>query len=242
MKKLLGTVALLAASAAAIAADLPRARNRTQDGDTPFLVNKGGVQTEAGRIDGATAGWLIGPTGIATSNVNGAIHKVYGNLVAGFVSSSAGSGEFAVGSNTRFGSGSAQAARTDSTTGGTGITFTNQTSDTVAALVFGANTAGQATSTNSATKGYMTQDGSWALGVGITPSSYVSLGQATGSIAQWSCTAAPTQTCTTMCTTEPTGVDTGSGQCIAAWTSGNNPSTCATSAANQHCLCAGTKL
>lgn len=51
---------------------------------------------------------------------------------------------------------------------------------------------------------------------------------------------ASNQTCTTTCGTPPTGqgLNASSGNCVAAWNSSGNPSTCATSAANNFCMCA----
>lgn len=105
----------------------------------------------------------------------------------------------------------------------------NGTGSPVTAIVYGNNTAADSLllTPRNATCAGLTLDGNGS--VRLTNAS------CTISTMMASITSSSNQTCTTTCG----GAPLSAGTCISAWTSGGSLSTCATSAANQRCLCAG---
>jgi hypothetical protein len=129
-----------------------------------FWTNQTAAMMLAGTVDSGGS-WTLGPSASVTvSNTNGGIHKVVGNLVSGVVTSTNASGEFGISTNLRWGSGPAQSSRTDSVTGGAGISFVNSTTDAGGGITFAMNQTGDATSANSNVVGQITHAGVWIIG------------------------------------------------------------------------------
>ncbi len=105
--------------------------------------------------------WTFGPA--VTGNFAGQRHIVSGYLYGGNVTSTTNSGAFGIGTNYRASSNNAEAGRTDTATGGSGIVFINRTTDSDAGILFYANQAADATSTGADLTGYITQSGFWVL-------------------------------------------------------------------------------
>lgn len=109
--------------------------------------------------------WQIGPA--VTSNTTGQRHIINGSLYAGNVTSTDESGNIALGTNIRFGGSTGLNGRSNTTTGGCGISLDNRTSDTNAAISFYVNKAGDTTTTTGNRVIDIYQDGQTILYNGV---------------------------------------------------------------------------
>ncbi len=190
-----------------------------------------------------TAGgaWTLGP--LITNNVNGQRHVISGSLNAGNVTATTNSGYFALISNARASGSNALDARTNSTTGGSGIGLSNSTSATGSAIEMFVNQPGDTTGTNGDVALTIDHNGRVFTPFGIKSSERIEVEGATNSgtfIGIYETNALAATTCTTQCNTNATtnGLASGTGACLAAFTA-SAVTTCADAAGTRFCLCAG---
>lgn len=126
----------------------------------PGLVGTG-TQTFAGN---KTFNGTVQLGSSVTNNYTGSQHLISGYLYAGNVTSTVGSGQLGIGTNVRISSGAAETGRTNTTTGGAGIRFTNHTSASGNAIEFFSNQPGESTSTGATQIMTGSHAGAWTLG------------------------------------------------------------------------------
>lgn len=125
-----------------------------------FETYNASANLDSGAIS-ASGAFTLGP--LVTNNYTGQRHLVSGGLFAANVTSTAASGNIGFGVNVRYSGNTAEGGRTDSTTGGAGIYFSNDTTVGNPAIRFYANAPGDATNTTAAVVGSIAHSGSWAL-------------------------------------------------------------------------------
>lgn len=146
-----------------------------------------------GSIGVGTGSWEWGAQ--VTGNSNGAQHLSNGYIYGGNVTSTNASGSIGYGANVRYpGANAAETGRTNTTTGGCGVRFSNRTVDNATAIGFYVNQISDATSTAADEVIGVTQGGVITLGISgfagahVINGNFTSTRSLSGGTATWSFT------------------------------------------------------